>query len=52
MKLNKIAGLIGSGMVLLSAGAYAQSTSEETSGDKKGSAVFFPTQCFRGENDQ
>jgi hemoglobin/transferrin/lactoferrin receptor protein len=49
MKLNKIAGLIGSGMVLLSAGAYAQSTSEETSGDKKGSAVFSPLNVSRGK---
>ena len=49
MKLNKIAGLIGSGMVVLSAGAYAQSTSEETSGDKKGSAVFSPLNVSAGK---
>lgn len=49
MKLNKIAGVIGSGMLLLSASSYAQQASEESSGDKKGSAVFSPLNVSAGK---
>lgn len=40
MKLNKIAGVIGSGMLLLSASSYAQQASEESSGEKKAQRYF------------
>lgn len=49
MKLNKIAGVIGSGILLLSASSYAQQASEESSGDKKGSAVFSPLNVSAGK---
>lgn len=49
MKLNKIAGVIGSGMLLLSASSYAQQASEESSGEKKGSAVFSPLNVSAGK---
>ena len=40
--MNVIKLAIGSGILLLSCGAYSQSISEKTNSDKKGAAEFSP----------
>lgn len=48
MNVNKLAAAIGSGMLLLSSGTYAQSGNEPSGSDKKGSAEFSPLNVSAG----
>lgn len=47
--MNVIKLAIGSGILLLSCGAYSQSISEKTNSDKKGAAEFSPLSVSVGK---